>query len=754
MSKIEVSFVANGIGPHYGYNRLTNNKFSTGALNIAVYAENGTGKTFLSRMFALSENDKSVADTDRLLSIGNVNGEFVFTVKEPTSTSFVHKYSVNINKGSSPKVVIEGKQYKYHVFNHDYIVNNLEKSEYSPDGNITGYIIGRENIDVSSEKKEKKEAEDDRQSEIDIINKEINKAKNDLKNKNVNGSLTEYKRFNIDNVVNCFNTDEIESFASLSEQYIKLKSIPENIPNLVVMNYGINTQFFEQIIYMLSTSYSKAKFDEEAMRLIKKVQNDPNFYNKGIIKYEGSSEPKCPFCNQTLSEYGIYVINLYKEYFDQQESQVINDIDQLINSVKKLKENIKQYISSYNKMVSLFDSYKVFIPEFKDRTCEIMPDSQAINNDIDILISALTKKKSYIEFTDFDVSASINEINQYKKEAETVYYNQKRKSEELEAALNDSDKSRKKLHRRICNARFNQLVDICKSRVAKINDLTETINNLEKSIKEKEGKSKKSKKEIVIKDLKKYLDYFFHNKYTFDDSNFSITFKNEILNNKTKDVLSEGEKSILALCYYFASTHVIISNEQEYDDLFFVLDDPISSMDFKYVYAVASIIRGLKKEFPQIGGNIRCIIFTHNAEFMSLLVRNKIPNLKLGLVPGKIDKLKNELLQPYEYHLKDLLEISEGRKMPSHTTPNSIRHVIETIMRFEEPNKENTEDYVNSNEILNKNAFIYSVMQDGSHGAMRKQPTISTNDLKRAADTVVDFVKAKYPEQICSIKDL
>ncbi len=136
MANIEVSFVANGIGPHYGDNRLTNNKFSTGALNIAIYAENGTGKTFLSRIFALSENDTTITDTERLLSIGSDNGKFVFAVKEPNSTTIVHKYSVDINKGSSPNVVIEGKKYKYHVFNHDYVVNNLEKSEYSPDGNI------------------------------------------------------------------------------------------------------------------------------------------------------------------------------------------------------------------------------------------------------------------------------------------------------------------------------------------------------------------------------------------------------------------------------------------------------------------------------------------------------------------------------------------------------------------------------------------------------------------------------------------
>lgn len=753
MSKIEVSFLADGIGPHYGDNKITNNRFTTGGMNIAVYAENGTGKTFFSRMFALSENDTSVTDTERLLSIGRTNGEFVFTLKAPNTNTIVHKYTVGINRGLIPNVKIEGKKYKYHVFNHDYIVNNLEKSEYSPDGNlITGYIIGRENIDVSSEKNEKKDAEEKRQAEIDIINKEITQAKTDLRNKNVNGSLTEFKKINIDNVIKNEKNKEEEFFLSLCEQYIKLKSIPERIPSLVVKAYEVNISFFDKLKYILETSYSRAKFDKEAMKLIKKVQEDPSFYNNGIVKYEAASENRCPFCNQTLNEYGLYVIQLYKEYFNQQEAQVIDDIDQQIKALKDLKESFKQYILSYKEMISLYNEYKVYIPEFKDTTCDVILEAKSINNDIDNLILTLGEKKKNIEYADYDISDSLKTIIQYKEDIETVYNKQKQKSEKLEAVLNDSDNSRKKLHRRMCNARYNQLIDLCKSRVERINNLTKTIDNLEESIREKEGKSKKSKKDIVIKDLKKYLDYFFRDKYTFDNDNFSISFKNTILNNRTKDVLSEGEKSILALCYYFASTHIIISNEQEYDDLFFVLDDPISSMDFKYVYAVADIIRDLENEFPQISNHIRYLIFTHNAEFMALLVRNRIPKLKLCLIPGKIDELKKELLQPYEYHLKDLLEISEGRKTPSHTTPNSIRHVIETIMRFENPTKEKPEEYVRNNEILNKNAFIYSVMQDGSHGVMRKQPAISVDDLKSAAKTVVDFVRNKYPEQINSIK--
>jgi len=63
------------------------------------------------------------------------------------------------------------------------------------------------------------------------------------------------------------------------------------------------------------------------------------------------------------------------------------------------------------------------------------------------------------------------------------------------------------------------------------------------------------------------------------------------------DVLSDGEKSIVAFCLYLAQVHAKIDDEGEYNKLFFVIDDPISSLDFHYVYSVAQIIRNLNQSF-------------------------------------------------------------------------------------------------------------------------------------------------------------
>jgi len=106
---------------------------------------------------------------------------------------------------------------------------------------------------------------------------------------------------------------------------------------------------------------------------------------------------------------------------------------------------------------------------------------------------------------------------------------------------------------------------------------------------------------------------------------------------------------------------------------------------------------------------------------------------------------------PYESHLRDLVEISEGLQSPSHTTANSIRHVIETVCRFEYPEK-GIESYISESPILTRNACIFTLCQDLSHGGMRNQTPFSEEVLKAACQVVVEFMKTKYLGQIESIK--
>ena len=218
---------------------------------------------------------------------------------------------------------------------------------------------------------------------------------------------------------------------------------------------------------------------------------------------------------------------------------------------------------------------------------------------------------------------------------------------------------------------------------------------------------------------------------------------------KASSILSDGEKSIVAFCFYLASTHLLMERDDDYNKLFFVIDDPISSMDFHYVYAVAQSLRDIK-EFFGITTHDRIWVFTHNMEFLSIITRNHIIVRTYILKPGKIEVLKHQLLMPYESHLKDIIEIANGQQLPLHTTANSIRHVLETVSRFEFPDK-NVEKYIAEDDILSQDSCIFTLCQDLSHGGIRNQPPFTSDVLIAACKTVERFMTSKYEGQVSAI---
>lgn len=276
------------------------------------------------------------------------------------------------------------------------------------------------------------------------------------------------------------------------------------------------------------------------------------------------------------------------------------------------------------------------------------------------------------------------------------------------------------------------------------------LNKLQQSIVEKEQQARISRKEKVYETLEYFLNKFFTGKYSIDKDTFQIKFLGNNIGQKASRILSDGEKSIVAFCYYLASTHLKVSREDDYNKLFFIIDDPISSMDFHFVYAVAQSLRDIKAYFG-ITPYDRMWVFTHNLEFYSIVARNYIISNAYVMRPGKIERLKYQLLMPYENHLKDIVEIALGIQQPSHTTGNSIRHVLETISRFEYPEK-SLERYITENETLANNSCIFTLCQDLSHGLIRNQPPYSCEVLIEACKVVVEFMKLNYKGQIDAIQ--
>lgn len=83
-----------------------------------------------------------------------------------------------------------------------------------------------------------------------------------------------------------------------------------------------------------------------------------------------------------------------------------------------------------------------------------------------------------------------------------------------------------------------------------------------------------------------------------------------------KETLSEGERSFIALLYFYRLVKGSESESRTVPDRVVVFDDPVSSLDSDVLFVVSSLIRGLFQEVREKTGQIKQVfVLTHNAYF-------------------------------------------------------------------------------------------------------------------------------------------
>lgn len=152
---ISLKFSIENIGPHCAGNVLCFDEM-VNALKAVYYASNGTGKSFISRTFRLLSPDKKDKNADELLTLGQTSGNLNFYVIDNTQAPPVNKQlSVQIARGNTP-VITDSTDYLFHVFNSEYVEENIRPRDYTPDGNIEGYILGKVQIDLTEDRKKER----------------------------------------------------------------------------------------------------------------------------------------------------------------------------------------------------------------------------------------------------------------------------------------------------------------------------------------------------------------------------------------------------------------------------------------------------------------------------------------------------------------------------------------------------------------------------------------------------------------------
>lgn len=742
MAELTIGLKIENIGPH------TKIDFTgkTSSLKTAIYANNGSGKTFISRLFRLIENPIN-QNSDKLLSFTKNQGKMKFEInfKEENKQPVVKTLELNISKGATPTIT-SPLPFIFHVFNSDYVHDNIESLKYKPDGDIEGYILGKAQIDLTNEKKELEEKNEDLDTKNEEFKKRVNNQKTILDDKDlgIRKNISEYTSFTIENILrkNNLGYTEEKSFEELKKENTILNTLPDDLPNVAPHSANIATDFFDNIEQILKHSYSKSHFAEEFKSKIKSKQG---FVESGLKIVVDS---KCPFCEQTFDKNALELIDTYTKYLADEEAKIISQIDTFISRVDEFKKQIDSAYKNSLKSKTDFDDVKKYLPSFKEQSIKPLQDSKGLEDDFSIVISILNDKKSDIS-KGLSVEVHIKNIEVFKTNNNDIAINNNKHIDALNKAKNNTNNEKLNIKKRLCKAKY---IGILQSEIKNIDEiiaLQKKVKEIEEEITKKENQAKALKKDKVTEAFKDFLNVFFAGKYTFDKDNFCLKFDTHNLISNASDVLSDGEKSIVAFCFFLAETHKKVQKEDDYKKLFFVIDDPISSLDFHYVYSVAQIIRRLNDDsrFP-IGERLRFLVLTHNIEFMSILIRNKIIDGRFILEKSEIKKLQKELIMPYEEHLRDIYEVSEATKNPSHTTPNSIRHILETINKFEKPNLDFLKYCEDIDLLKDDNEFLYSLIHDNSHGNYRNQIATTPDMIIKGCKKVIEVVSSKFDGQI------
>lgn len=716
---------------------------------IGVFASNGTGKTALSRMIRLADKfcpNYEIARTDKLISLGKTDGTFRFGLSPEGPVENLLEITLKTNSIAQVK---NNSPFIFHVFNSDYIKENLASNRYVFDDKIDGYILGKESIDITDYEKHKKilfGKFEKLKAKIDDAIKDALKVLDEVP---IRRNTNEYQNITYINLYNEKEIVETESYKNLLSRYKIAITMPDDIQEVPLVkpidNYN---NFFAEITTCLSESYSKGRIAEEFKS---KVLYKQEFIETGL-KLLDEDRLHCPFCEQEMQMVSLKLIDDYNEYLADEETKIKNRIQSFQKTTKYITKSIEDSYNSYLISLKKYNEVKKYIPSLMDSELPSISDLKLINTIILELSKVIEEKEHNISLPLEKHTEIINSIKIFISTISEQVIKINKSINVLNEKKTRMDAEKLNMRKRLCNAMFAR---VTKEQIDNLNDikmLEKEITMIEGQIREAISKFKANKKDKVAESLKNYLFLFFGDKYEFDDKNFCIRFQASLLKNEPDEILSDGEKSILAFCHYLASTHKAVNIESDYDRLFFVIDDPVSSMDFHFVYAVAQVIRKLDNSFSE--KKVPILIFTHSLEFMSILIRNKVIGQKYILTAGTIKKIGNELIMPYEEHLRDIFNIALEKETPSHTTPNSMRHVLETLWRFERPDIDNFGKYINELGVkeFEDNAYLYSLIQDSSHGVMRSEASYNSETIINACKLVVNFVEKKYCGQINLIK--
>lgn len=707
---------------------------------LCIYANNGSGKTILSRCLSLPSLNTPATSSElhylypHLINLKETSFEFEFALSSETSK----KLKISGDKFGNINID-NNTDFIFYVFNEDFVKKNIREKKYQIDSDIEGYIIGNAAINLD---KQNENLESLNKAKADLekqINTAIQKTLRELLLFSIARNTTEYRDITFERV-SAGNKYHIQkSFDEYVAEHNKLKSLPDDITLLDEIS-DFNIEDFSSEIETLSQPYTLNDFSETFK---KEILSKLEFIQTGLSLSNGTT---CPFCGQTYDSHAIELIDEYNKFVNDSQTKIIGHLKSLQQSINQIPNLYNRYLTRVLSIEKNFHKSAEYFPSLEGLNFVSFKSESDLLEITNSLLSEIQRKIENISLS-VDISEQISKLSTFIKNTQSIKLQNNELIQRVNKSLSSVNDEKLSIKRNLCRSAFNKLVDSVSDWVRELTVTKEQISVVNTEIKKLQATAQIKKKDLIATTLKELLKSFFNDKYEFDEDSFKFKLLNCDVTNDLDFVLSEAEKNIIAFCYYIASIFNIVESEEDLKRIFYVIDDPVSSMDFLYVYNVALIINNYCKK--KYGTNI--LLLTHNLEFFNIVLKNGLIDVGISLHNGELKKVSDNVLMPYENHLKDIYNISKGISVPNHTTPNSIRHIIETINKFKNP-QQKLEEFIFTENILNANSPVIKIIQSFSHGEIREEESYTDDMIIEACKALIDYITHYYPGQIDRVR--
>lgn len=632
-------------------------------MNI-IYGANYSGKTTLSRIFALLKNKN---DPENYLNP-------VFKIIFENETIDDNNYKEN------SKDLL--------VFNKDFISENLSFLVFNNHeiGSIKSFdavVVGQDQISIDNKINELNSSseiliatEEGINLVLDQIDKDrkiINQEKTEI-TRNRDRSLTEkareleaiglnaartYQRPNLLSDINKILNLNPKLVKKLTEEEIQKKINDMKVsqkPEINIKNKKLEIK--ESVNQHIE--HCRLKLKEAVEKNITKEINDffKDWVLTGYHLHRQQNKDNCEFCGGELKK---TVLEQYEVFSNKKEENLKKEIISLIESHKKISKALSILIDGFVEPGAYFyDSFKneylVLLESIKSKAFDFSEnlsllehklEEKIINLSFELVFDFLPLERSFSALIDsyIQVIEICNKNDEFSKNI--VVEQDKLKNEVLEERIVEyliEFEWYKKLSKITeLDENINKLIPVEKENSQRILEIQTYQINIQEEI--KKLNAQKSTTSAASQLVNKFLNSFFGNEslslIPIEEEGQQGRFK-IVRNGHEAYNLSEGECTLVAFCYFIALVYNL-KNIGKLTDVIIYIDDPISSLDSNNIFYIYSLIENVickEKAYKQL------FISTHNLEFFKYLRKLTIPknrtNIKSCNDPSCTSTKRNE----------------------------------------------------------------------------------------------------------------